>query len=197
MTFAIRCLVIVSALLHFDSPSRGLEPKEVFILVNKNVPASKEVAEHYCTKRGVPAGNVITLDLPQTEDISRKDYDTRLVAPLREALKEKEEQARVLLSTYGVPLRVGGQDLNEKERAALKELDADLAKAREQVKQLQEAVKALEPKDKAKVTDEVAEQLKSKRQNLDAAQASIRKLEDRRRWVSYAESHASVDSELM
>ena len=52
-------------------PAAALEPKEVFLLVNKNVPASKEIADHYCQKRGVPAGNIILLDVPTGEDISR------------------------------------------------------------------------------------------------------------------------------
>src|SRR5687768_13418377 len=84
----------------------ALEPANVFLLANKNLPASQEVAEHYCAKRGVPKENIVSLDLPMGEDISRKEYDEKLAGPLREALKEKKEQAKVLLAVYGVPLRV-------------------------------------------------------------------------------------------
>jgi hypothetical protein len=33
---------------------RALEPRDIFLLVNMNVPASQEIADHYCAKRGVP-----------------------------------------------------------------------------------------------------------------------------------------------
>src|SRR5262249_42352382 len=85
----------------------ALEPAEVVVLVNKNVAASKQVADHYVKARGVPAGNVVALDLPKDEDISRKDYNEKLVAPLRAALKDRMSEVKCLLCVYGVPLRVG------------------------------------------------------------------------------------------
>src|SRR5947199_8044814 len=82
------------------APARALEPRDVFLLVNKNVPQSRQVADHYCARRGVPKENVIVLDLPVGEDISRRDYDTRLAAPLRKALEDRRKQVKVLLSVY-------------------------------------------------------------------------------------------------
>src|SRR5690349_12224164 len=93
------------------SPAYALEPKDVIVVANKNVPASKDVAEHYLARRKVPKENLIVLDLPAGEDISRTDYDAKLAGPLREALKDRKDAAKVLLLTYGVPLRVGGQIL--------------------------------------------------------------------------------------
>jgi len=91
-------------LLAFASPAVALEPKDVWLVVNKSVPESRQVADHYIAKRGVPKGNVVELDLPKGEDISRADYDTKLAGPLRDALKEQKEQVKVLVTTYGVPL---------------------------------------------------------------------------------------------
>src|SRR3954451_22482854 len=93
------------ALCFLAPAAPAVEPQDIFILVNKNVPESRQVADHYCAKRGVPKENVIALDLPKGEDISRRDYDAKLADPLREALKGRREQAKVLLSVYGVPLR--------------------------------------------------------------------------------------------
>ena len=68
------------------APTAGaLEPREVFLLVNKNVKESRAVAEHYCRVRGVPAANIVTLDLPQGEDIGRKEFEDKVRAPLRAA----------------------------------------------------------------------------------------------------------------
>src|SRR5258707_14265664 len=104
MQLFMRAALAITFLLRLTSIASALDPKEVFLLVNKNVPASREVAEHYCKQRGVPIENIIVLDAPTTEDISRKDYNTKIVEPLRAELKGKKDQARVLLSIYGMPL---------------------------------------------------------------------------------------------
>src|SRR5260221_11999492 len=101
-------LFALPVLFLFTSAACALEPKEVLVLANKNLPTSKEVAEHYCKQRNVPVENILMLDVPTTEDISRKDYLVKIVAPVREALKDRKEQIKVLLCVYGVPLRVGG-----------------------------------------------------------------------------------------
>jgi uncharacterized protein (TIGR03790 family) len=160
------------------SPALALEPADVWLVVNKNVPESRQVADHYIAKRGVPKGNVVELDLPKIEDISRADYDTKLAGPLREALKDHKDKAKVLLTTYGVPLRVGGQPPSAEEKKELDKLKPDLDAARKKLAEL-EKIKEADKKDVA------------------AARAEVEKLQARERVLSHAESHASVDSELM
>ena len=75
-------LSLIALLLPGPLYAQGLQPRDVFLIVNKNVPESRQVADHYCAKRGVPKENVIALDLPKGEDISRRDYDAKLAAPL-------------------------------------------------------------------------------------------------------------------
>src|SRR6266540_5087598 len=116
----------VVLLLAAAAPAWALGPADVFVVVNKNVPESQEVADHYCTKRGVPKENVVVLDLPAGEDISRADYNTRLVAPLREALKDRRDKIKVILTVYGVPLRVGAQPPSDDDRAALAKLQPQI-----------------------------------------------------------------------
>src|SRR5438105_2218258 len=91
------------AFLGVAPAAAALEPKDVFVVANKNVPASRQVAEHYLAKRGVPKENLIVLDLPTGEDIGRDDYDAKLAGPLREALKDRRADAKVILTVYGVP----------------------------------------------------------------------------------------------
>jgi uncharacterized protein (TIGR03790 family) len=166
------------ALLAFASPALALEPKDVWLVVNKNVPESRQVADHYIAKRGVPKGNVVELDLPKGEDIARTDYDTRFAGPLRDALKEQKDQVKVLVTTYGVPLRVGQQQPNEDEKKALEKLRPELAELRKKRTEL-EKNKDADPKELADVRRRVGE------------------LEKRERTLAHAESHACVDSELM
>src|SRR5947209_20580493 len=100
-------LLAAAVLLACVSPAHAIGPRDVFILTNKNVPESRALAEYYCQKRGVPRDHILVFDLPAEEDMSRATYDERLAAPLRAMLADKKDEAKVLLSMYGVPLRVG------------------------------------------------------------------------------------------
>jgi uncharacterized protein (TIGR03790 family) len=184
-------------LLLLPAAAFALEPKEVFLLVNKNLPASKEVAEHYCKQRGVPAENVIVLDVPTAEDISRKDYDAKIVAPVRAALKEKKAQAKVLLSIHGVPLRVGGNDPNEQEKSELAKIDPVIKERQARIKALQDVVNAAEKVRSAVASPEIRAIAQAQRAQLTHYEADLRPYRFRRALLSHAESHACVDSELM
>ena len=173
----MRHLTSLAFLLALSSPSFALEPRDVWLVVNKNVSESREVAEHYIARRGVPKGNVVVLDLPKTEDISRADFDTKLAGPLRDALKDKKDAVKVLVTTYGVPLRVGRQESTAGEKKELEAVRPELAEAREKLAMLE--------KDKGDAAE------------LAAARLKARGLQERERALSHAESHASVDSELM
>src|SRR5271169_5065855 len=55
-----RLLLLALAIVPLlPTPIPALEPNDVFLLVNKNVAASKEVAEHYCEMRKVPKDHVV------------------------------------------------------------------------------------------------------------------------------------------
>ncbi|HEV3436625.1 MAG TPA: TIGR03790 family protein, partial [Gemmata sp.] len=156
----------------------ALGPADVWLIVNKNVPESRQLADHYIAKRGVPKSNVIELDLPKGEDISRGDYNLKLAEPIREALKDNKDKAKVLLTTYGVPLRVGGQPPNDEEKKELDKLRPDLEAARKKLADL-EKNKEADPKE------------------VTAARVEVNKLQDREGVLTHRESHACVDSELM
>ena len=183
--------------LALAAASPALEPSDVVLLVNKNMPASAEVAEHYRAKHGVPKENTVVLDLPVSEDISRKDYDTKIVAPVRAALKDRKEKVKVLLCIYGVPLRVGGKEPPEKDRAELANVQTELKKAQDRTTEFAAAVKKLEADAKKDPKSDAAKDLADAREKLKKAQAEQQGLERRRNWLSYAESQAAVDNELM
>ena len=71
--------------------AHGAEPGGTVVVVyNKRVPESRGVAEHYALRRQVPAGQVIGLDLPVTETMTRTQYREQLQAPLYKLLVEKK-----------------------------------------------------------------------------------------------------------
>ena len=166
------------AVLLVLAPARALEPAEIVILVNRKVAASREIADHYIAKRGVPKENVVELNLPTVEEISRTHYDRLVVPVLREALGDRKDSIKCLLATYGIPLRVGGQEPTKDEK---KELDA-------LTPTLQEARKALTDLEKAAKKDGV---------EIAAARAEVKKLEEKYAALSHKESQAAFDSELM
>ncbi len=183
--------------LLFSSPAAALEPKEVFLLVNKNLPASKEVAEHYCEKRGVPVANMIFLDVPTTEDISRLDYKNKIVLPIRKALKDKKDQAKVLLSIYGVPLRVGGDEPSDEEREKLKKLEPEIKQRKEKLDELKKQVELMEASASKTDNQELKKWFEDNKKTLAQKQFEMARLSEAQMALLHTESNACVDSELM
>jgi uncharacterized protein (TIGR03790 family) len=171
----MRCPLLLLALS--AAPAAALEPKDVFVVANKNVPASREVADHYLAKRGVPRENLILLDLPAGEDISRPDYDAKLAAPLRAALGGKKAAAKVILTVYGVPLRVGEVPLTAAQKAEGARVQGEAAAAKKALDELE--------KNKAAAKD------------VEAARRTFLALDERWREITHSESTACVDNELM
>lgn len=171
-------LLAAAIVFLFDAQAVALDPKEIVILVNRRLPSSREVAEHYAAKRGVPNENIVELHLPTVEDISRKDYDREVLGGLRDALANRKAAVKCILSVYGVPLRVGGQEPTAAEQKQANELKTKLDAARKSLAELEKA----EKKDTIEIT---------------ATRSEIRSLENRIAAVSHRESHAAFDSELM
>lgn len=115
---------------------------EVVIVYNSLLPESKAVAEHYATRRQVPASQVFGFPLSTNEDVSRAEFRDSLQLPLNKTLEDKklwhvasrifhattnhegraewrvvESKIRYAVLCYGVPLRILS-DPNFKEPAA-------------------------------------------------------------------------------
>src|SRR2546421_8470454 len=63
--------------------------RAVVIVYNNTMPESKKVAERYAEKRKVPANQIIGLDLPSSEVISRDEFKDRLQKPLFQFLEKQ------------------------------------------------------------------------------------------------------------
>jgi uncharacterized protein (TIGR03790 family) len=123
-------LLTVLAWLASDAILLCAQGNSVIVVYNKNISESKQVADYYAERRQVPAAQVIGLDLPKSETITRKEYQEQLQKPLLVALqkarfmafpsetgskRKKGEWTPVLPSSatiryaalcYGVPLRI-------------------------------------------------------------------------------------------
>lgn len=114
-------------LLGGDAPVAPSPGEDVAVIYNLNFePESREVAEHYARRRGVPERHLIGLSLPRTEALSRAEFRDRLQEPLVTALRERGlagfpetsapptngspglpwSKVRYLVLAYGVPVSI-------------------------------------------------------------------------------------------
>ncbi len=164
-------------------------PSDVWVVVNKNMIASVALGEFYCQQRKVPADHLIKLDLPQTEEMTRTDYDTKLLAPLREQLKNLEQTDFIRLTTSGVPIRVAAAQVKPEDQAKLDLVKSDLKKIHDDLAETTEAMKKYEQAgDTAKA--------RHSQSTIDMLNQSKGRLEQQQFLMSQAESYAAVDSEL-
>ena len=110
--------------------SFALQASEILLVVNQNVPASRDLAEYYRDKRQIPAPNLFAVDMTNAEDCSREEYQQKLLKPLREYLaRHNGTKIRCLLLFYGIPLRVAAPELSQESWRDLE----DLKYARKQI----------------------------------------------------------------
>jgi uncharacterized protein (TIGR03790 family) len=102
-----RALLVLCAagLLHAQTGAN------ILLVVNRNDPASRQVADYYRARRAVPAANVCSIDAPTGETIYWPAYIDRIETPVANCLKKAglEEKVLYIVLTQGVPLRIDGK----------------------------------------------------------------------------------------
>jgi uncharacterized protein (TIGR03790 family) len=155
-------VIFISVIFITSLPARAeLSVDSVAILANSSSPASIAVAEHYANKRAIPKSRIISLPLTLEETITRKDFDTKVVAPLRKELEQRGIAAttRVLVSTFDMPIRVASPDtdsaFHEYEVDALRRKDIALSKLYKELRLLEEFAKRPEIPKESLASEEV------------------------------------------
>jgi len=176
--YVLACLFLVSA---WCRTAGALEPSEILVVANTDCAASTRLARYYCETRGLPSGNVIPVSLgAQLRDsLSRADYENRLAWPIRRtfATRKDLEKIRCLVTTYGVPFKVGRREPLPGGENQLKEL-----------RQLQQ-----QEKDALAQLEQTGQTNSPAWQQRQAGLARIQMDMDR---ITGKETEASVDSEL-
>lgn len=133
-TSAVLILVLLVSLL-LAGRAWALEPDQIALVVNKNVPAGIKLAQHYAKVRNIPDGRIIELSLPPTEEISFDRYEHDVVPPIRQFLRDKDLDKKVtcLVTFHGVPFRVSGRNSSEQENQELETLREELGKLPDQI----------------------------------------------------------------
>ncbi|MBM4300176.1 MAG: TIGR03790 family protein [Deltaproteobacteria bacterium] len=112
-------ILVLLAGLTSPSVSLALSARDLIIVFNRNLPESREVAAYYAGKRQAPVTNLVGVEVPASEDISRDDFDRKLAPPVRAAVDKLKAQGRTpaILLVYGIPLRVGPAAVTKAEEA--------------------------------------------------------------------------------
>ena len=112
LKIAGRTAIITLLMLIFSGKGPALEPGEILVIANRQISASKRIAEYYCEKRNIPDKNIIYLALGHnlSETIKRDEYEKALALPIRKRLQRRfPGEIRCLVTTYGIPVKVGSQ----------------------------------------------------------------------------------------
>ena len=104
-----------------------LEPDEILVIANKDIEESMRLARYYCTQRGVPDKNILSLPLGAIlkNNISRNNYEKQLVEPIRKKFFTERliGEIKCLLTIYVVTIKVGGLGLLKDQEGKLNELN--------------------------------------------------------------------------
>lgn len=150
MIHALRLLIsafLLATVAPLSHAQAELRPQHVAILANATNPDSLAVARHYAAQRNIPSEHIIPLILPFRDTLTRREYEELVVMPLRRALEERalHSSVRVIVTTYGIPLRVDAPQLSEEERRRLAEAQQLVKNSRTKLEHLKQQFEQLVP----------------------------------------------------
>ena len=150
MIHALRFLIsafLLATVAPLSYAQAELRPQHVAILANATNPDSLAVARHYAAQRNIPSEHIIPLTLPFRDTISRHEYEELVVMPLRRALEDRamHSSVRVIVTTYGIPLRVDAPQLSEEEHRRLAEVQQLVKTSRTKLEHLKQQFEQLVP----------------------------------------------------
>jgi uncharacterized protein (TIGR03790 family) len=102
--------VVLVALALLPATLEAQTADNVVVVVNDRSAASRQIADYYVSKRGVPSGNVVRITSPTDDSIERSDYASTIEQPIaREFVRRGlQDRALYIVLTKGVPLRING-----------------------------------------------------------------------------------------
>ncbi|MHC4986784.1 MAG: TIGR03790 family protein [Planctomycetota bacterium] len=103
-----RLWIVPIVLLAASTSLQALEPGEVLVVANGNVPESVELAEYYAQVREIPPENVMRVFTGDEYAIARPAYEEKILEPIREHLANRQSDTpiRCICLMWGVPVRV-------------------------------------------------------------------------------------------
>ncbi len=124
----------------------NLTGNNLLLVANRQVPQSVQLAHHYASVRSVPARQIILLDLPFREGVSRAKYENLIARPIRQFIQQQklEDKIRCVVLFYGLPLRVATAKASAERRKSAGQLEAQYRKRITQLEELLASLLTLE-----------------------------------------------------
>lgn len=88
----------------FTDPAQA---RRVMVVINMASEDSRDVGAFYRKARSIPAENVLTVEMPEEEEISMDVCKKGLLEPLQAKLKACKNPIDYIVLTKGVPIRIG------------------------------------------------------------------------------------------
>ncbi|MFK7851737.1 MAG: TIGR03790 family protein [Akkermansiaceae bacterium] len=104
------------------SYANRLSSEDILVVFNRSIPESKKLADFYIEQRNIPKNQVLGLEMPKKQDISRTEFEESIRTPLLtffddEQLWQRSKDAsgrllptstkiRAIVLMHGVPLRI-------------------------------------------------------------------------------------------
>ena len=107
--------------LSFTPACQALQPEEILVVANREIPESIELAEFYLQRRKVPEANLLRVSTTDRETCTREAYLRQIAEPVRKKLLAYPlaRRPRCLLLVKGMPLRIAAVPLTVAEQAAI------------------------------------------------------------------------------
>jgi uncharacterized protein (TIGR03790 family) len=105
------CALIILSIHFFGATAHALiKPEAIAIVVNTESQPSVQLGRLYAKLRKVPASHIIHIKGTDKEWISRNNFYEKIESPVKSAVTKLIDEGvnlRCLVTTYGVPLKVG------------------------------------------------------------------------------------------
>lgn len=89
------------ALLALAAAAFALTPQQVVVVYNADSALSQKTARHYASVRGIPDDNLVGLRGLSRRDVSRADFDSKIVEPLLSTARERNWRLPAAVSRGG------------------------------------------------------------------------------------------------
>jgi uncharacterized protein (TIGR03790 family) len=105
-----RAAVFFAALLLLPAAAAAQTSENVLVVVNSSSPQSVQIADYYGKVRRLSDRQIVRIQMPDTDAISRSDYELKIEAPIAAWLARHrlQDQVLYLVLIKGVPLRING-----------------------------------------------------------------------------------------
>ncbi len=101
---------------------------DVLVISNSAIEDSIYLGRYYAKKRNIPEESIVELDMPKNEIISREEFNSKILLPLKDEFRKRPElfAKRVYVLMYGTPLSIANSETLENEKDTGASVDSEL-----------------------------------------------------------------------